>query len=331
MILIIVLLFFLLAGPVYPIDILPGDPAPGFSLNTIDGKIISLSEYKDKTVIFIYWWPEQPRSLLALKDGQDILSRFKDRGVRIIGLTADTDHNDTIKEILKKNIIDFPVLLDSERQVFSDYGIHVYPSTVLIDKGGLVAYTLAGHALTYKKTLEGHIQYILGEIDEKTMNQMVSPHNVHKAESLLIAHREYNLALKLTEEKLFDLAVEAVSKSIKARTDITEPHVLLGFLYLKGNEVDKALAEFNEALRLNPQSHDAKTGLSSTLLLNGEIDKAVEILNEALRVNPHPQMTYYKLGIAYEMKGETAQAVEMYRKALEGIMEKVVLPSAVSR
>ena len=95
--------------------------------------------------------------------------------------------------------------------------------------------------------------------------------------------------------------------------------------------VDKALAEFNEALRLNPQSHDAKTGLSSTLLLNGEIDKAVEILNEALRVNPHPQMTYYKLGIAYEMKGETAQAVKMYRKALEGIMKNVVLPSAVSR
>ena len=91
MILIIVLLFFLLAGPVYPIDILPGDPAPGFSLNTIDGKIVSLSEYKDKTVVLIYWWPEQPRSLLALKDGQDILSRFKDRGVRVIGLTADTD------------------------------------------------------------------------------------------------------------------------------------------------------------------------------------------------------------------------------------------------
>ncbi len=185
------LLFF---HPASAIDISPGTTAPVFSLRSTDGKAVSLSHYKDSVVILIYWWPDQPRSLLALKDGQDILRQFKDKGVRVFGLTAHTDYSDTIKRVLKKNNIDFPVLLDSERQVFGDYGIHVYPSTVLIDKRGEVAHTLAGHALTYKKALEGHIQYILGEIDEETMHQMVSPRNKHRAESILIAHCEYYLA-----------------------------------------------------------------------------------------------------------------------------------------
>lgn len=325
------IMLFLFFHPASAIDISPGTTAPAFSLQSIDGKAVSLHQYKDSIVILIYWWPDQSRSLLALKDGQDILLQFKDRSVWVIGLTADTDHTDTIKRILKNNNIDFPVLLDSERQVFGDYGIHVYPSTVVIDKRGQVAYTLAGHALTYKKALEGHIRHVLGEIDEKTLHQMVSPRNEHKEESLLIAHREYNLALKFTEAQLFDLAGDAVKRSIKVRTDIAESHVLLGFLYLEENESDKAFGEFTEALKLNPDSHDAKTGLGEALILTGDIDKAVEILNEALRTNPHPQMTYYELGRAYELKGDLSKALEMYKRAIEKIIDKKILPSHLSR
>ena len=324
---IMLLLFF---HPASAIDISPGTTAPGFSLKSTDGKAVSLSHYKDSVVILIYWWPDQPRSLLALKDGQDILRQFKDKGVQVIGLTAHTDYSGTIKRVLKNNNIDFPVLLDSERQVFGDYGIHVYPSTVLINKRGQVAYTLAGHALTYKKALEGHIRHVLGEIDEKTMHEMVAPRNEHTDESLLIAHSEYNLALKLTEARLFDLAARAVNRSIKSRTDISEPHVLLGFLYLEGNEADNALAEFIEALKLNPHSHDAKTGLGEALILKGDVDKAIALLNEALRTNPHPQMTYYELGRAYELKGELIKALEMYKQAIEKIIDKTILPSHLS-
>ncbi len=313
------------------IDISPGMTAPAFSLMSTEGTAVSLSQYRGSVVIIIYWRPDQPRSLLALKDGQDILSQFNDKGVRVIGLTGHADQSGTIKRVLNDHNIAFPILLDTERQVFGDYGIHVYPSTVLIDTRGQVTYTLAGHALTYKKAVEGHILYLFGEISEKTMLQMVTPRNEHLEESFLIAHSEYNLALKLTEEQLYNLAVEAVKRSIKARTDIAEPHVLLGFLYLEEDEVDKALSEFNEALKLNPHAHDAKTGLGSTLILKGEIDRALEMLKEALRTNPHPQMTYYELGRAYELKGEFNNALEMYKKAIEKIVDKTILPSHISR
>ncbi len=324
----LMLLYFV---PAFAIDISPGMTAPGFSLRSIEGKEVSLNQYKNSVVILIYWKSNQIRSLLALQDGQDIADRFKDRNVQVIGLTAEVGAGGAISTTLIEKGINFPVLIDPDRKVFGDYGIHAYPSTVLIDRGGQIVYTLAGHALTYKHTLEGHIQYVLGEIDEKTMKEMVSPRNENTAESILIAHSEYNLALTFTEDGHFDLAVDAVKRALKAKGDMAESHVLLGFLYIEKNEAQKAFAEFSEALKLNPHSHDARTGLGAALILKGDIENAIEVLTDALSTNPYSEMTYYELGRAYEMKGENSKSKEMYKRALQKIVRKKVLPSSVSR
>ena len=71
--------------------------------------------------------------------------------------------------------------------------------------------------------------------------------------------------------------------------------MFLGFLYLKGNVVDKALAEFNEDLRLNPHSHDAKTGLSSTFIrIHGTTGREC-LLDGACIYFPPPWLTPYSL------------------------------------
>ncbi len=313
------------------VDISIGKPAPAFSLPSTNGKKVSLNQYKDSVVILIYWRSNQRRSLMALKDGQDILDQFEDKGVQVIGLMADTSHSDTVRDSLKKNNIDFTMLLDSERQVFGDYGIYVYPSTVLIDKQGKVAYTLAGHALTYKKTLEGHIQYILGEIDEKTLHQGVSRLNEISGKSLVKAHSEYNLALRFIESHLLNLAKDAAKRAIKAKADIAEPHILLGFLYLEDNEADMAYNEFEVSLKLDPYSHDAKTGLGASLITKGMISRAIEVLGGAVSENPYPEMTFYELGRAYELQGDISKSIEMYKKAIDKNLHNKATLSYLSR
>jgi peroxiredoxin len=264
MILIILFLFFLSVAPVYAIDIKQGATAPDFSLNSVDGKVVSLSEYRDRVVVLIYWMANLDRSHLALKDGQDIYKRYKDKDVQVLGLTAGTENFEVVSQILIDLAIDFPVLKDLNRQVFGDYGIRVYPSTIIINKSGKVAYALPGHAIIYKAALEGHVRYILGEIDEKEMEEMVSPHMKHIDKKVLKAHSEYRLALIFTEERLYEQAMEAVKQSIEAKPDFSNSHILSGFLYLEEKEADKALEDFNEAIKLDPLSHDAKTGLGAT-------------------------------------------------------------------
>src|SRR4030065_996285 len=179
--------------------------------------------------------------------------------------------------------------------------------------------------------LEGNLQFILGEIDEAKLKNMLSPHREEQDKSLLEAERRYNLALKFTEDKLFDQDIETAKKSIEAKPDIAKSHILLGFLLLETKEADKAVEEFNKALEIDPNSHDAKTGLGGALILKGDIEKAVKDFTAASVANPYPQMTYFELGKAYELKGEKDKAIEMYKKAMEKIIKKKVLPSSISK
>jgi len=321
----------LLTGSSYPVNIPHGVTAPDFSLNTVDGRSLSLSDFKDKLVVLIYWRPNQDRSLLAIKEGQDIFARYRDKQVQFLGLIADDVNIDVVHNILIDNKIEYPVFIDSNRQVYGTYGIRVYPMTVIIDKTGKLAYDLPGHSLTYKNALEGHVRHILGEIDDMELQAMVSPHNIHIEESLLKAHRRYNLALKFVELRFFDYAIEIVKTSIEAEKDYAPSHQLLGYLYLNGNDSEKAFDEFNMALKLDSGLYDAKTGLGATLVLQGEFDLAIKLLNEASAGNPNPEMTYYELGKANELKGDMNMAMEMFKRSADKLMEHKILPSLISR
>ena len=289
----ICLLLFLLSSSSYPINIPRGITAPDFSLNTVDGKSISLRDFKDKIVVLIYWRPDQGRSLLAIKEGQDIFVKYRDQQVQVLGLVSDDVNMDSVHEILNDNKIKYPVIIDSNRQVYGVYGIRVYPMTLIIDKTGKLIYDLPGHSLTYKNALEGHVRHILGEIDDKELKAMASPHNIHINNSLLKAHRRYNLALKFAELRFFDQAIGIVKDSKEAEKDYAPSHVLLGFLYLFVNDSEKAFDEFNLALQLDSGSHDAKTGLGAALVLQGKPDLAIQLLNKAAAENQNPEMTYF--------------------------------------
>jgi peroxiredoxin len=330
----IFLVLFLLFAPLAYADAIglaAGDIAPDFTLSSIEGKNVSLSDDKGKTVVLIYWRTDQDYSAAALKDIKDILKRYRDKGVEVISMVSGDDEPQKVHKSAKDLEVDFPVLFDKDRKVYGDYGIRVYPATVIINRDGKIAYDISGHPVTYRVTLEGHLGYVLGEIDKDKLEEILSPRREVKDEKAVEAQRRYNLAVTFADTGLTDQAIEAVKKSIEVKTDIAKSHILLGFLYLETKDADNALGEFNRALEIDPNSNESKTGLGGALILKGEVDKAIEVLTAASAANPHPQMTYYKLGRAYELKGEKDKAMEMYRKALDKIFKKQILPSEMSK
>jgi peroxiredoxin len=307
-----------------------GKAAPDFTLTSVDGNVISLSDYKGSITVILYLRAEQTRSLMNMDEAQDIYTRYKDKGIQVIGIIAKTENRETILKVMAERKIDFPVLIDSQRNVYGDYGIRVYPSTVIIDSDGRFAYGIPGHALSYKSRVEGDIRLMLGEITEKELTEILSPRTAIKDKATLAAERRYNLALRFVEARLIEQAIDTAILSIEANSNNAISHILLGFLFLDTQEVEKAFEEFNTALQIAPDSHDAMTGLGATLILRGEIDSAIEILTEATLSNPNPQMTFYELGKAYELKGEKDKSIKMFKKVMGKIVKKSIIPSSIS-
>jgi len=330
--LIAIFVFIFLFSPVSnAISVANGETAPDFTLSSVKGKMVSLQEERGKVVVLIYWRTGHKRSLQALNDSKDILESLKSKDVEILSVIADSDSTDEVEKILSDNKINFPVVVDRERQLYSSYGIRVYPTTMIIDKKGVISYTIPSHPLSYKKLLKGHIKKTLGEISDKELEESLSSHKEKVDDATLEAMREYNLSMKFVKSGLIDMAINMAQKSVKAKPDMLKSHILLGFLYLDTDEPDKALETFNKALELDPKSNDAKTGLGGALISKGEVDKAIEILTPAAVANPYPQMTYYELGKAYEIKGHKDLSIKMYKKAVEKIIHKQILPSSISK
>jgi tetratricopeptide (TPR) repeat protein len=100
--------------------------------------------------------------------------------------------------------------------------------------------------------------------------------------------------------------------------DLTEIDYLI-----RGNEAynkrnyDQAIADYNKALEINPESADAYNNRGAAYDKKGNYDQAIADCNKALQINPESAEAYNNRGIAYDGKGNFNQAIADYNKALE--------------
>lgn len=120
----------------------PGNPAPDFTLKTLEGTDFTLSSLKGKVVIIDFWasWCGPCRkSIPALKE---IYAEYKDKGLEIVGVANDTKEENWRKAVEEDksewiHVIDvFPK--NSPGEVISQYAVQYIPSYFLVDKEGKI-------------------------------------------------------------------------------------------------------------------------------------------------------------------------------------------------
>ena len=87
------------------------------------------------------------------------------------------------------------------------------------------------------------------------------------------------------------------------------------YLHQQG-EFRRAIADFDQAILLNPQfsqAHGAR-GLAHYRL--GDHDRAIADQSQAIRIDPGYGIAYYNRGLAYEQTGDDARALPDFRQAL---------------
>lgn len=115
--------------------------APEFTLPSIDGSNVSLSDYLGKKVILIDFWATtcQP-CLVEMPHVVSMYEKFKDRGFVVLAVAGDGPETraQVSAEVHAKKMT-FPVLLDEETSVIARYSPKKdMPFWVLIDKNGNV-------------------------------------------------------------------------------------------------------------------------------------------------------------------------------------------------
>lgn len=119
-----------------------GDVAPNFSLPYQSGGIISLKDFRGKTVV-LYFYPKDftPGCAFEARIFRDNYEIFKQYGAEIIGVSSDTVQSH--KAFASECNLPYPLLSDAENKVRSLYGV---PSTMRLIPGR-VTYIIDGNGV----------------------------------------------------------------------------------------------------------------------------------------------------------------------------------------
>jgi len=115
--------------------------------------------------------------------------------------------------------------------------------------------------------------------------------------------------------KNFAEARAASQRALELNSYLALPYITLGNLYLKGEQVDRALTFLKQAGRLDPRNSQAWTLLSSAYLKQNELENAMLSAQTAIELEPNSPGGHFNLGRVYFQKGDAFNSVQHMQQA----------------
>ena len=112
-----------------------GDPAPNFTLQTMKSETVTLSQYRGKPVLLIFWVVHCEGCIHEIPYIQEFYDKHADEVVLLAVHVGDA--RDQIQKLLSTRRITYPILIDADEQVCISYR-HGAPAAFAIDKEGTI-------------------------------------------------------------------------------------------------------------------------------------------------------------------------------------------------
>jgi serine/threonine-protein kinase len=112
-----------------------------------------------------------------------------------------------------------------------------------------------------------------------------------------------------------DGAITEYREAIRLKPDLAETHYKLGLTLWKKGDIEGAIAEYRDAIRVKPDF--AEHGLLGLALKQkGDLDGAIAEYREAIRLKPDFAETHYDLGVTLREKRDFDGAISEFREAI---------------
>jgi cytochrome c biogenesis protein CcmG/thiol:disulfide interchange protein DsbE len=133
--------------------------APEFSLKDVDGRNVSLAEYKGKVVLLNFWATWCGPCKIEIPWFIDFEQKYKDRGFAVLGVAMDEEGWTVVKPYLAESKINYRVVMGNDSIASLYGGVDSLPTTFILDKDGKIASTHVG--LVSKSDYENEIVHLL--------------------------------------------------------------------------------------------------------------------------------------------------------------------------
>ena len=150
---------------------LQGKPAPGFTLEDLSGKKVSLADYKGKALLINFWATWCAPCKIETPWMIELRNQYAAQGFEILGVSMDDlDRDDPgklsaekreIAAFVEKMKMPYPVLIGGDSISKPYGGLDDLPTSFFVDRNGTVVASQLG--LTSKDEIEAKIKQSLGK------------------------------------------------------------------------------------------------------------------------------------------------------------------------
>jgi len=121
-----------------------GLPAPNFSLPDLDGKMVSLSDYRGKVVLLNIWATWCPPCVEEMPSMEKLYQELQGEGLEILAVSIDESGAQDVLPFMQKHKLSFPALTDTKGTIKGLYQIAGVPESFIIDKDGILVEKVIG-------------------------------------------------------------------------------------------------------------------------------------------------------------------------------------------
>lgn len=137
-----------------------GVQAPAFTVKLLDGKTISITDYKGKGLLMIFmssWCPCSNESIPIINAAYQ---RHQGDNIEFL-IVGIQEARSKFEKFVKKRGIAFPATYDGDKLISRPYGINAPPTMVFIDKKGMVKRVFFGNIKDKKKEFVDWLKEII--------------------------------------------------------------------------------------------------------------------------------------------------------------------------
>ena len=119
-------------------------PAPGFQINTLEGKTVTLENYEGQVLFLNFWQTTCLPCVRELPTFEQYLKSQEDDSIAVLAVSFDETSAEVNEFLDEIGVESLPIALDPTSRMRRSYGVEQIPTTFVIDPEGVVQFQWLG-------------------------------------------------------------------------------------------------------------------------------------------------------------------------------------------
>lgn len=138
--------------------------APDFTLESLSGDQISLSDMRGKAIVLNLWASWCPPCRAEMPALQRVYQENHERGLEVLAVNMTAQDNiAAVEDFMQEFNLTFPILLDTSGEVGNAYLMRALPTTFFIDHDGVIQRVIVGGPMS-EVTLQSTVEQLLEDV-----------------------------------------------------------------------------------------------------------------------------------------------------------------------